>query len=112
MILWRISNYSTPDGAGGLSAPGRWHLRGRRIVHCAPNPATALLEVLVHTRVDVDDVPANFRYLEIDAPTRWLSRMWTRRRLAGPGRPAWRRPAAPAMSGSAPAAPPFSAFLR
>jgi len=68
VILWRISNYSTPDGAGGLSAPGRWHLRGRRIVYGAPNPATALLEVLVHTRVDIDDVPANFRYLEIDAP--------------------------------------------
>jgi RES domain-containing protein len=56
------------DGGGGLIAPGRWHTRGRRIVYCAPNPATALLEVLVHTNVDIEDVPLNFRYLEIEAP--------------------------------------------
>jgi RES domain-containing protein len=68
VILWRISDHSTLDGAGGLSAPGRWHTAGQRIVYCAPNPATAFLEVLVHTEIDLDDVPVNFRYLEIDAP--------------------------------------------
>jgi len=68
MILWRISNHSTLDGAGGLSAPGRWHSVGQRIVYCALNPATALLEVLVHAKIDIEDVPVNFRYLEIDAP--------------------------------------------
>ncbi len=68
MILWRVSNYSTLDGSGGLSAPGRWHMRGRRIVYCAPNPATALLEVLVHAGIDFDDLPVNFRYLEIEVP--------------------------------------------
>ena len=68
MILWRISNHSTLDGGGGLSAPGRWHTVGQRIVYCAPNPATALLEVLVHAKIDMEDMPVNFRYLEIDAP--------------------------------------------
>ena len=68
MILWRVSNYSTLDGSGGLSAPGRWHAIGQRIVYCAPNPATALLEVLVHTRIDIEDLPVNFKYLEIEAP--------------------------------------------
>lgn len=68
MTLWRISNHATLDGAGGLRAPGRWHTRGRRIVYCAPNPATALLEVLVHTELDVEDLPAEFQYLEIEAP--------------------------------------------
>ena len=68
MILWRISNHSTLDGGGGLSLSGRWHTAGRRIVYCAPNPATALLEVLVRTEIDIDDVPVNFRYLEIEAP--------------------------------------------
>lgn len=68
MILWRISNHSTLDGSGGLSAPGRWHTVGERIVYCAPNPATALLEVLVHTKIDMEDVPVNFRYLEVEAP--------------------------------------------
>jgi RES domain-containing protein len=68
VTLWRVSNYSTLDGSGGLSAPGRWHTGGQRIVYCAPNPATALLEVLVHIRIDIEDLPLNFRYLEIDVP--------------------------------------------
>ena len=68
MILWRISNHSSLDGGGGLSAPGRWHTVGQRIVYCGGNPATALLEVLVHARIDLEDLPVHFRYLEIDAP--------------------------------------------
>jgi RES domain-containing protein len=68
MILWRVSNYSTLDGGGGLTAPGRWHTAGRRIVYCAPNPATALLEVLAHTEIDLENMPLNYRYLEIEAP--------------------------------------------
>jgi RES domain-containing protein len=68
VILWRISDHSTLDGVGGLGLSGRWHNVGQRVVYCAPNPATALLEVLVHTEIDIDDVPVNFRYLEIDAP--------------------------------------------
>jgi len=37
-------------------------------VYCAPNPAGALLDVLVHARVDIEDLPVSFRYLEIEAP--------------------------------------------
>ena len=70
MRVWRISNYDTLDGAGGLRASGRWHSRGRTIVYCAPNPATALLEVLVHAEIDLDDIPASYRYLEIEIPDR------------------------------------------
>jgi RES domain-containing protein len=68
VILWRASNHSTLDGGGGLGAPGRWHTQGRRVVYCAPNPATALLEVLVHAKVDIEDIPAKFLYLEIEVP--------------------------------------------
>lgn len=68
MILWRISNHAALDGGGGLRAAGRWHSRGRRIVYCAPNPATVLLEVLVHAEIDAEDVPITFRFLEIEAP--------------------------------------------
>jgi RES domain-containing protein len=68
VILWRVSNHISLDGAGGLSAPGRWHTAGQRIVYCAPNPATALLEALVHAKIDFEDVPVNFRYLEIEVP--------------------------------------------
>ncbi|MCC6586587.1 MAG: RES family NAD+ phosphorylase [Bryobacterales bacterium] len=68
MTVWRISNHRTLDGVGGYRASGRWHTRGRPVVYCAPNPATALVEVLVHLEVDVEDPPANFHYLEIDVP--------------------------------------------
>jgi RES domain-containing protein len=68
VILWRISRHPELDGAGGLRASARWHTRGRPIVYCAPNPAAALLEMLVHAEVDIEDLPVGFRYLEIEAP--------------------------------------------
>jgi len=68
VTLWRISNHATLDGAGGLRAAGRWHTRGARIVYCAPNPAAALLEILVHAEIAVEDIPVTFRWLEIEAP--------------------------------------------
>jgi RES domain-containing protein len=68
VILWRISRHPGLDGAGGMRASARWHTKGRPIVYCAPNPAGALLEVLVHAEVDIEDLPVSFRYLEIEAP--------------------------------------------
>ncbi len=68
MIVWRISNHITLDGVGGLKASARWHTRGRPIVYCAPNPATALLEVLVHAEVEPADLPVGYRYLKIRLP--------------------------------------------
>jgi RES domain-containing protein len=68
MTLWRVSNHVSLDGTGGLRASGRWHHRGKRIVYCAPNPATALLEILVHAEIDIQDIPVTIRYLEIEAP--------------------------------------------
>ena len=67
MILWRVSNHAALDGGGGLRASGRWHTRGHRVIYCAPNPATSLLEVLVHAEIDVEDTPVRLRYLEIEA---------------------------------------------
>jgi RES domain-containing protein len=68
LLLWRISNHISLDGGGGLRASHRWHTRGRPIVYCAPNPATALLEVLVHAEIDVEDLPTRYRFLKIEAP--------------------------------------------
>ncbi len=68
MRLWRISNHATLDGAGGLRASSRWHTRGTRVAYCTPNPAAALLEVLVHLEIDVEDIPTTYQYLEIEAP--------------------------------------------
>jgi RES domain-containing protein len=68
VTLWRASNHTTLDGGGGLRASGRWHNRGKRIVYCAPNPSTALLEILVHAEIDVQDIPVAIHYLEIEVP--------------------------------------------
>lgn len=68
MIVWRISHHATLDGRGGLKASARWHTKGRPIVYCAPNPATALLELLVHAEIDLEDFPTNYTLLRIDVP--------------------------------------------
>jgi RES domain-containing protein len=68
VILWRISRHTSLDGGGGLKFSGRWHTAGQRVVYCAPNPATALLEVLVHAEINIPDLPVSLRYLEIEAP--------------------------------------------
>jgi RES domain-containing protein len=48
VIVWRISNYASLDGEGGMFASGRWHEAERRIVYTSDHPAAALLELLVH----------------------------------------------------------------
>jgi RES domain-containing protein len=68
VTIWRIGNHPTLDGGGGLRASSRWHTRGRRVIYCAPNPAAALLEVLVHAEIDIEDLPITYRYLEIEVP--------------------------------------------
>jgi RES domain-containing protein len=68
VTLWRISNHQSLDGTGGLRTSGRWHTEGHPIVYCAPNPATALLEILVHWQLEIDELPVSVRYLEVVAP--------------------------------------------
>lgn len=68
MILWRVSNYGTLDGTGGVYVSGRWHTKGRPIVYCSWNPATALLETLVHIEIDVEDRPERVQILKIEGP--------------------------------------------
>jgi RES domain-containing protein len=66
MILWRISRHRDLTGAGGLKAAGRWHHTGNAIVYLAETPASALLEVCVHT--SANDVPPEFTLLKIEGP--------------------------------------------
>ena len=68
MIVWRFSRHVGLDGRGGLVASGRWHTRGRRILYCAPDPATALLEVLVHGAVRTPEALDGFQFLKIEMP--------------------------------------------
>jgi len=66
VVLWRISRHIDLMGIGGLRASGRWHHAGNPVVYLAENPASALLEVCVHTAVN--DVPPQFTLLEIQGP--------------------------------------------
>jgi len=68
MVAWRFSRHAGLDGQGGLVASGRWHTRGRRILYCAPGPATALLEVLVHSAVRTPEALEGFQFLKIEIP--------------------------------------------
>lgn len=68
MLIWRLSRFETLDGSGGIYASARWHTQGRRIVYCAPNPATALLELLVHSEVREPRALVGFLFLEIEVP--------------------------------------------
>jgi RES domain-containing protein len=68
VILWRVSNYPNLDGVGGLYVSGRWHRKGRPVVYCALNAATALLETLVHIEIDAEDRPERFQMLRIEGP--------------------------------------------
>jgi len=68
MVLWRVSNYETLNGVGGLYVSGRWHTKGHPIVYCTLNPATALLETLVHMEIDSEDRPERFQVLRIEGP--------------------------------------------
>ena len=68
MTLWRFSQHAALDGRGGLVASGRWNTRGRGILYCAPNPATAVLEVLVHGAVRSPEAFGNFQFLKIEVP--------------------------------------------
>ena len=66
MVLWRISRQHDLDGIGGLKAPGRWHDLGQPVIYLAESPASALLEVCVHT--SANNVPPDFTLLKIEGP--------------------------------------------
>jgi RES domain-containing protein len=68
MLLWRISNYATLDGRGGLLASARWHSAGRPIVYLAESPAGALTEVLVHLELGSEELPRTYKLLKIHIP--------------------------------------------
>jgi RES domain-containing protein len=68
VFLWRISNHLSLAGDGALHTPGRWHSRGMRIVYCTQNPAAALLKILVHVEIDIQDLPVRYRLMKIHAP--------------------------------------------
>ena len=68
MRLWRISNYATLAGSGGLISPSRWHALALEVVYLAESPSAALLERLVHLEIDPDELPQAYQLLAVDIP--------------------------------------------
>jgi len=68
LALWRISNYRSLNGEGGLLYSARWHTAGKPIVYLAASPAGAMIEILVHLELDEDDLPPAYTLLQVEAP--------------------------------------------
>jgi RES domain-containing protein len=67
-FLWRISNYRSLSGDGGLHFSARWHSAGHRIAYLAESPAGAMIEVLVHLELDETDWPRAYHLMQIEYP--------------------------------------------
>ena len=68
MRLWRSSDHGDLSGLGGLRVSGRWHSQGARIVYLSDQPASTLLEIVVHLEVDPEDLPDTFQLMAVDIP--------------------------------------------
>jgi RES domain-containing protein len=70
MRLWRISSYPGLTGLGGTYVDGRWHTKPRRVIYAAEHPALAMVEVLAHMNLSIDNVPIGLRLISIDVAKR------------------------------------------
>lgn len=68
MIFWRISAFADLTGLGGVLASGRWHTAGRPVVYLTGTPAGAMLEILVHLEIDLEDLPETLQLLKVEVP--------------------------------------------
>jgi RES domain-containing protein len=62
LVAWRLDQArfgaTWDSGEGAYLVGGRWNSRGLRVVYCSVDPATAILEVAVHTGFKaLDTVP-------------------------------------------------------
>jgi len=75
LVAWRLDravySASWDSGEGAYRVGGRWNSRGVRAVYCAIDPATAILEVAVHTGFRaLDTVPHVLTAVTITQPGR------------------------------------------
>ena len=75
MILWRVSDFTSLSGEGGLHVSGRWHTAGTPIIYSAESVALALLESLVQFDDDRIELPPDYQLLKLQAsdsdPLEW-----------------------------------------
>lgn len=70
MRVWRICRepFASLDGKGAEIKGGRWNLPGRPVVYASKHLSLAILELLVHLEVDVDELPDDYVSVEIEVP--------------------------------------------
>ena len=74
LVAWRLDRAayraSWDSGEGAYRVGGRWNSRGVRAVYCSIDPATAILEVAVHTGFKaLDTVPHVLTAVTITEPS-------------------------------------------
>ncbi len=70
MRVWRVCRepFASLDGTGAQRKGGRWNSPGRAVVYASWHLSLAILEVLVHLEIDVDELPDDYVSVEIDVP--------------------------------------------
>lgn len=70
MKVWRLARrrFAALDGAGARLYGGRWNRRGQSVVYTSENLSLALLEVIVHLELALEDFPADYVKIAIEVP--------------------------------------------
>ena len=84
--LWRTSQFASLDGEGGRLVSARWHTAGKPIVYLTETPSASLLEFLAVFETKLQDIPATYPLLHIEAPEAAPLRTVEERELP----PAWK----------------------
>jgi RES domain-containing protein len=68
--VWRLARkkFAALDGAGARLYGGRWNRRGQAVVYCSVNLSLAVLEVMVHLELALEDFPADYVKIAIEIP--------------------------------------------
>lgn len=77
MIVWRLTRapFAALDGEGARLAGGRWTPKGFPAVYTAGSLSLALLEVIAHLEIDLEDdplIPDDYVALKIEIPDELL----------------------------------------
>ena len=70
MRSWRLARkrFAALDGAGARLYGGRWNRRGQSVVYSSENLSLAVLEVIVHLELALEDFPADYVKIAIEIP--------------------------------------------
>jgi RES domain-containing protein len=70
MKAWRLARrkFAGLDGSGASLYGGRWNPSGRAVVYSSENLSLALLEIIVHLELALEQLPADYVKIEINVP--------------------------------------------